>query len=105
MEGRVASIVPVWNRLRAGVCVGLNVYIDRITHMSSITEAMLRQQAAHLDAARPVLLELERRGQQAAGLAFGAQVDRSRPLALILQQRGLGVEHVQLRGAAGHERG
>jgi hypothetical protein len=36
-EGRFARIVPEWIRLRAGTCVGLNVYIERITQMSSIT--------------------------------------------------------------------
>src|SRR5215469_765659 len=41
MDGRVAAIFPVWNRLRAGVCVGLKVYIDLMTQISSITDAML----------------------------------------------------------------
>ena len=61
------------------------------------------QQSADVNAAAAVLLELERRGQQAAGGALGAQIDRRRPLALILQQRGLGIEHVQLRRPARHE--
>ena len=39
MDGRVAAMLPVWNRLRAGVCVGLNVYIDLMTQMSSMVEA------------------------------------------------------------------
>ena len=56
------------------MCVGLNVYIERMTHMSSITVAMLRQQLADFDAALAVLLELEWRRQQSAGLALGAQI-------------------------------
>src|SRR5436190_17408438 len=39
VEGRVASTVPVWKRLRAGVCVGLNVYMERMTQSLSATEA------------------------------------------------------------------
>ena len=40
IDGRVASTLPVWNNARAGVCVGLNVYIDRITQTSSMTLAI-----------------------------------------------------------------
>ena len=31
-------MLPEWNKLRAGVWVGLNVYMERITQISSITE-------------------------------------------------------------------
>ena len=31
---------PEWNRLRAGVWVGLNVYIDLTTQMSSMIDAI-----------------------------------------------------------------
>src|SRR5260370_40344956 len=50
-----------------------------------------------------MLLVLERGWQQAAGLAFGAQIHGTRPLALILEQGRLGIEHVDLRRSAGHE--
>src|SRR5579872_99464 len=46
----------------------------------------------------------EGRWQQSAGLALGAQVHGARALALILQQGGLGIEHVDLRGSARHEK-
>jgi hypothetical protein len=39
VDGRVARTLPVWNNARAGVCVGLNVYIERMTHISSTTLA------------------------------------------------------------------
>ena len=71
--------------------------------MSSIVDSQVREKAADVDAALPVLFELERRGQQTAGGAFGAQVDRRGPLSLILQQRRLRVEHIQLRRPAHHE--
>ena len=74
-----------------------------MTQMSSIVEARFGSRLLTSTPPLPVLLELERRRQQAARGAFGAKVDRRGPLALILQQRRLGVEHVQLRRSAHHE--
>ena len=62
----------------------------------------LRQQLAHLDAIAPVALELERRRQQPARRALGAQVDGARTLSRVLGQRRLGIEHVELRRPAVH---
>src|ERR1039457_4806357 len=41
MDGRVAAMFPEWKRLRAGVWVGLKVYIERMTQMSSMLLARL----------------------------------------------------------------
>ncbi len=56
MEGRVAAMLPVWNRLRAGVCVGLKVYIDLITQISSIVDAMLGSRLLTWTPSRPYCL-------------------------------------------------
>ena len=66
--------------------------------------ARLRQQLADFDPALAVLLERERRRQQAAGRCArcAGSTDR-RPLPGVLQQRGLGIEHVDLRRPARHE--
>src|SRR5438552_9183943 len=37
VDGRVARTVPQLNRFTPGVCVGLNVYIERTTQRSSAT--------------------------------------------------------------------
>ena len=50
-----------------------------------------------------VLREAERRRQQAAGRALGAQVGGRRTLAGVLRERGLRIEQVHLRRAARHE--
>ena len=44
MEGRVAAMLPVWKRLRPGVWVGLKVYIERMTQMSSMILCEFGQQ-------------------------------------------------------------
>ena len=67
-------MLPEWIRLRAGVCVGLNVYIDRMTQTSSITVESCGSKLADFDAALAVLLELAGAGQQTAGLPLCAQI-------------------------------
>ena len=103
IDGRVASTLPVWTERAAGVWVGLNVYIDRMTQMSSIDAGELRQQLADLDAVAAVRLNSNGDGSSPPVVALGAQVDGARTLAGVLEQRGLGVEHVELRGPAVHE--
>ena len=71
--------------------------------MSSITDAMLGSRFAHMHASLAVLFELERRRQQAAGGPFRPEINRRRALALILQERGLGIEHIELRRPPAHE--
>ena len=60
----------------------------------------LRQQLAHLDAVASIAFELERRRQQPSGHALSTKVDGIRTLPGVLEQRGLGVEHVELRRPA-----
>ena len=61
------------------------------------------QQFADFEAGLAVLSEVKGRRQQAAGGALGAQVDGIGALAGVLSQGGLGIEHVDLRRAAGQE--
>ena len=57
-------MLPVWNRLRAGVCVGLNVYIDLITQMSSIVEAMFGSRLLTWTPPRPYCLNSNGEGSK-----------------------------------------
>ena len=78
--------------------------IHRLDHAHIVDHRRnIRQQARYIHAAAPVLLELKRRRQQPARSPLRAQVDRRRPLPLILHQRRLRVEHIQLRRPAAHE--
>ena len=65
--------------------------------------ADVRKQLAHLHAALAVLLERERRLEQAPGLPFGRDVPAGQRLPVVLVEHRLGVEAVDLRQAAVHE--
>ncbi len=65
--------------------------------------AHLGKKLAEFDAGLAVFGELEGTGEEAAGLALGAEVGGARALAGELFEGGLVVEHVDLRGAAGEE--
>ena len=58
---------------------------------------------ADVDAGFTVLRELERAGEEATGLAFGAEIDGAGALAGELGEGWFGVEHIDVGGAAGEE--
>src|SRR5262245_4712872 len=69
-----------------------------ITHLCGV-----RKELADLQSALTIFLEGEWRGKGGSGLAFRAEADRdgfSRPFF----QRGLGIEAIELRGTAIHEK-
>ncbi len=74
-----------------------------MTQISSTTVESCGKRFADLDAGLSLFGELEGGGQQAAGLALCAEIDGIGALALVLEQGGLGIEQVDLRGSAGHE--
>ena len=63
----------------------------------------VREEFAHLEAALPVLFELERRGQQSRCRALGAEVDLLGPLAGELVDGRLRVQEVRAERASVHE--
>ena len=58
MLGRIGCMLPQFIRSRPGSWFGMSVCIERMTQMSSMHLADLREELADLDAALPVLLEL-----------------------------------------------
>ena len=91
MLGRISRASPQFISISDGSWLGTSACIERMTQMSSMHAADVREELADLDAALAVLLELERRREGGAGLAFGAQVGRRQRLAgVLLARAGLG---------------
>jgi len=64
----------------------------------------VRKDLADFDAALAVSLKFERGGHDRAGLAFGREVHRGRKFfAGVFRESRLGIERVEMRGAAPHE--
>ena len=74
-----------------------------MTQISSIVDARFGSRLLTWTPPLPVLLELEGRRQQTARRALGSKVHRRGPLSLVLQQRRLRIEHIELRRSAHHE--
>jgi len=95
----------VKNRFAAGLMVGIEG-VERAppTHRSSADRGKAAGSSSLISIPLfPYFLNSKGRGQQAAGGALGAERRALRTLSLIFQQRGLRVEHVDVRRAAGHE--
>jgi hypothetical protein len=80
-----------------GSWLGISAYIERIMQMSSAHSAHVRPQLAELQAGLAVLLELERRLHQVAGLALRLHRAAGQRLTVVLVEHRLGVEAVDVR--------
>ena len=96
-------MLPVWNRLRAGVCVGLKVYIDLMTQMSSMVEARLGSRLLTCTPPWPCCLNSNGEGNRPPVVRSVRRSTEDGRWPWYFGERGLGVEHVELRGSADHE--
>ena len=90
MLGRICRASPQFISSSDGSWFGTSACIERITQMSSMLSADVREEFADLDAALAVFLELERRGEGRAGLAFGPEFCIGRALPAYFSSDGLG---------------
>ncbi len=96
--------VPVWYRLKLGVCVGLNEYIERITHKSSITEAQYSAQYRSLQSRScPYFLKREVEGIKPPVCRSVRRSTEPGRWPLILHQHRFRVKHIHMRRSARKE--
>ena len=103
-HGRAAGLVGAGVHHQAGRLVIGDIGVDRADPADVVGDfAEVRPELADVHAALPVLLEFERRLHQLAGAALGLDGAAGKRLAVVLLERGLGIEAIDGGAAAVHE--
>ena len=103
MLGRTGCMSPQVIMSSDGSWFGTLVYIERMTHRSSAHSPIFGK--ISLTGSPDCPQRLKRNGDimSPRGAALGAQIRRRRPLPVVADESGLGIERIDLRRPAVHE--